>query len=502
MKTKFSKVRSLLGRSELILIFAAALLMGLPLFAAATSPQIQSELQAVARELQLSDQPYGGSEETDLANEGSDGAQGEEVSADSDTSTTINDQPAQETQDSAGDPAADSGDTGADETNTVSSDDTVEAGGYIGIEPFAVGATDFVGNFTDLQSAMTTGSTTRVIAIMNNITLTSPITVPAGRDITLVTNGTTNLQTGVHPTNARFTLFAPPGQAISSPTPANTTVAARSDINANRHIYISGNSTLNLVNIVIDGGNIPAASATPYGGGIQATANATVNMRGRSIIQNNQQIFGGGLLMASGTFSMTHNAEIVNNRVVSNFNSGTPGFALTPGTPPAGQQMPRWITLDSPAGTAGRNTVLGGGILLMSSAASMADTAQIRSNETRLTFVNTHSTFAYPTDPGPGSGQNPAALPGAPVAFTLADSGNGGGVYMDGGTFDMTGNAGIASNGAHGTFSTDVNGMAANFTRNSAGGGVFIRGGGLFSTSDPGPNHVHINANITRSTST
>jgi len=360
--------------------------------------------------------------------------------------------------------------------DTLLADEGASAG-IVDIAPLYAGATDTVTTFSALQIAMTSGSPTRIIAMSNDITLDNTITIPAGRDITLVSTGTTSLQTGVGA--PRNTLFAPLGEDISNPIPqggsiaANAGFAARSAVNGPRHITVEGGSTLSLVNIAICGSN-----RSNFAGGVQVSGTATtpsqLNMRGNSSIQNNQQVFGGGLFAYNAVLSMSSNAYIANNSATADFDSDAVGFSHLPASfDPAGNtNRGRHVSA-----ALGNHTVLGGGAFLMNSNTQMSDNAQIVDNEVSLTFSNSHAVTPLPPVNSPGGGANAAPLPAAPLAYEIRHCGSGGGAYVCGGQFSMQDNARISDNDTDNHAANNALGMRLEIHHVGVGGGIVLRNG-------------------------
>jgi len=447
-------------KKELLLAAVAILMLGLPIFASANHETIQS----VAAQLQ---EPF-----------------------------VSNYQPASEAADDETLLSSIEGfDTEAGTAEDYAVSNEAEYSDYdtselAGIAPLYAGADHVVTDVSQLQPLITAATSGPVVIAINaNLTLTAPLTIEAGRDVTLVSQGSDNLTSGTG--GPRRTIFAPPGTNITNPIPqggniaANMGFAARSAVNAPRHVYVSDGSALTLVNLVICASNV-----ADHGGGIEVSSAAgatgvnrsVLNIRGNAVIQNCQQVFGGGVLTSNALLNMSHNAQIAGNSASAVFNSDTVGFHNLPtqqDTPvPPDPNLGRFVNLAN-----GNNTILGGGVYMMdASEAEMQGTAQIRENAVALTFTNTHAIPLNP-DQGPGSGVNPNAIP-VTTSYTLNGSGNGGGVYMSDGNFTMQGSARIEQNQVTGAFTTNVDGMNLEINHNSSGGGIFLRNGAVFEMED------------------
>jgi len=197
-------------------------------------------------------------------------------------------------------------------------------------------------------------------------------------------------------------------------------------------------------------------------------------MRGNSIIQYNQQVFGGGLFTYNAILNMSSNAQIANNSATANFDSSAVGFSHLPASfDPAGNtNRARHVSA-----ALGNHTVLGGGAFLMNTNTQMSNSAQIAANEVSLTFSNSHVVTPLPPVNSPGSGENAAPLPTAPLAYEIRHCGSGGGAYVSGGQFSMQNSASILDNDTDNHLANNALGMRLEIHHVGVGGGIVLRDG-------------------------
>ena len=196
-----------------------------------------------------------------------------------------------------------------------------DTGGSMGIAPFSAfpTTTTTVTNEPGLRNAVTglpiNGQL--LIWIQGNIPLNGAnaalarIDISGGRTIAIVSAGT-NLTN--HTGANRFTITA-----------QGTALGTGETTGAGRHFNVSGNSTLLLSNIILDGGR-GALTQNQARGGIQLTG-SRLYMHPNTIIRNNRspdvgQQGGGGVLAQSGSTFTMHGGHIYNNRTINAHGGG------------------------------------------------------------------------------------------------------------------------------------------------------------------------------------
>ncbi|MCL2404674.1 MAG: hypothetical protein FWC92_03900 [Defluviitaleaceae bacterium] len=200
--------------------------------------------------------------------------------------------------------------------------------GYAGIMPLASGQPP---TFTIVTLAAPFGTTewnaaigpsgNRVIAVPQNVTITTAVTIPAGRNIIITTTGT-NLQ-GANPAISHA-LPAPAPVTLSRGPNSGTTTAGR-------HFIVGDGATLTLNNITLNGGvtdNTPALNRGGVVVGSSTVANITrgtlILGRGATIINcgwsNNSgagiDVNGGGITQPA---NVSHLYMHPGSRVANNF---------------------------------------------------------------------------------------------------------------------------------------------------------------------------------------
>ena len=231
-----------------------------------------------------------------------------------------------------------------------------------------------------------------------------------GGTITGNTVANTNHGGGVYMLNGTFDMT---GGEISGNTAANN----------GGGVYQTGGT------FTMSGGAVRGNTATGDGGGVYVNGSGTLDMGGESVVSGNVSgnyasvfdIYGGGVYVDGGTFTMSGSAAIRGNQAYRNSYGGgvyayNSTITMTGGTI-GGEES------DANTATYGGGVYQDGGTFIMSG-------GKITGNKTKVT-------------------------------------GNGGGVYQTGGTFTMNGSAAVRGN-----------------TANIKGGGVYTDGGGTLSMSD------------------
>ena len=332
-----------------------------------------------------------------------------------------------------------------------------QGSGYIGFMPFALNPPGGFSVVTlpapfDLpawNNVFNNNPGNLVISVPQTFDLAGTVTIPAGRNIIIVSQGT----------NLNSNLDIPPV------APA-TTVTINRTVTAGRHFNVAAGSTLTLSHIVLNGG-IPPVGV--FRGGI-SLGDSHLIMRMGSVISGNRGLIGGAVgLGGSSSLHMTENAAIRGN----NANNGG-GIAVSTAGGSTVRMSGNSIVENN------ISTIPGGGINLFPNTASVLtieDNAQIigNSNETSsggglstgvTTIVNMYGGIIEGNF-GPFGGG--IATSGAVNMHGGTIQGNsspiGGGIaVVGGGTFTMTG--GVIRN------NRNTLGSSNPITE---GGGVFVR---------------------------
>jgi uncharacterized repeat protein (TIGR02543 family) len=175
---------------------------------------------------------------------------------------------------------------------------------------FAAGAPDVsVDTETTLQEAITNAEESITIAIVKDIILSTAINIPAGKDITLVSEKTEGFWKLIGANNHDTITIEDNGVLT-----LNSIIVTHKQGETGHGIVINTDGTLNLY-----GGEISDNYYTDlYGGGV--LTHGTFNMYGGTIYNNIAKWYGGGVYN-TGTFKM-YDGEITNNKLTVNNNGG------------------------------------------------------------------------------------------------------------------------------------------------------------------------------------
>ena len=242
-------------------------------------------------------------------------------------------------------------------------------------------------------------------------------------------------------------------------------------------VYVYGKFTMN------GGAKISGNTAT-YGGGVYVYNSGEFNMRGGSITNNKANksknnsmgggvyVYGGGTLnMSGGKFTMSGGAISVNTATSNGGGVYVGGSGST-------------FTMNGNASITGNTAKNGGGVGVYSGATfEMNGNASITDNTAQKDSQNNGGNGG-----GVYEGGGTFNMSGGEISVNTATS-NGGGVYVGGGTFNMSGGS-ITSNHAaddtygggvyvdtHGTFNMSGTASITNNTAKNGGGGVYVSGG-------------------------
>ena len=263
------------------------------------------------------------------------------------------------------------------------------------------------------------------------------------------------------------------------------------------HMY-SGTFTL-------EGGEISNNTASVDGGGVYMIYDCNFTMSGMVKISDNTASSGGGVCVATGTFTMS-NGEISGNTASSGGGvcvhaDGT--FTMEDGK----------ISGNTSSGNGGG--VYATGIFTMSNGEISGNTANNNGGGVSVYNSTNNITTSFTMEGGEISGNTAGSYGGGVCVFTSGTgnatftmtggviSGNtapvsGGGVNVSaGGTFTMSGTAKISGNtgggvyvsgsgNSYGTFTMSDGTISGNTSSNGYGGGVLVSGGGTFFTKTGG----------------
>ena len=193
-----------------------------------------------------------------------------------------------------------------------------------------------------------------------------------------------------------------------------------------RVMYIGGNATVTLENITLTDG---VTATYDNGGGVYVAENGTLNMNSGATIQNCEasEGYGGGVYVAeNGTLNMYSGA------IIASCEAGLGGGVhVAMGT----FEMSGSANIESCCATSGDYDTYGGGVYVGGGIFTMSDTATIQS--CNVTNTNTEKKYdgggVYVTFSGE------FIMSGGEISECNAQ--NGGGVYLDDGTFEMSGSA-------------------------------------------------------------
>ena len=217
-------------------------------------------------------------------------------------------------------------------------------------------------------------------------------------------------------------------------------------------VYVGSGGTFNMY-----GGDITGNSAN-FGGGVYVERNGTFNMYDGTITGNNADIGGGVYVETSGKFIMKNTASVKNN-TIGYGSTGGAGVYVNGGT------FEMYDTASVTNNTVNNiNGSSGGGVYVNGGTFEMHNSASVTGNKATNgtlngggVYVNGSGTFAM---------NNSASVSGN-------TANQGGGVYVESGTFNMN-DGKISGNKAK-------NDKASNDTN---GGGVFVNKSGTFNMND------------------
>ena len=217
-------------------------------------------------------------------------------------------------------------------------------------------------------------------------------------------------------------------------------------------VYVGSGGTFNMY-----GGDITGNSAN-FGGGVYVERNGTFNMYDGTITGNNADIGGGVYVETSGKFIMKNTASVKNNTI---------GYGSTGGA----------------------------GVYVNGGTFEMYDTASVTNNT--VNNINGSSGGGVYVNGGTFEMHNSASVTGNKATNGTL---NGGGVYVNGsGTFAMNNSASVSGNTANqgggvyvesGTFNMNDGKISGNKAKNDKaskdtnGGGVFVNKSGTFNMND------------------
>ena len=228
------------------------------------------------------------------------------------------------------------------------------------------------------------------------------------------------------------------------------------------------------------------AKSNKYGGGVYVNNGGTFNMYGGSITNNKADI-GGGVYVKSGTFNM-YGGTIENN--TSSMGYGKLSFGG------AGVYMESGNFIMKNAASVTKNTIGygstgGAGVYVSGGKFEMNDNASVTGNIADNSSGSS-GCGVYVSGNGTFEMNNNASVTGNKTKNNSSGTLNGGGVYVNGGTFNMNdgvirGNAATNNGGGvyvnRGTFNMNDGAISGNEATNNKptnttyGGGVYVNGG-------------------------
>ena len=323
-----------------------------------------------------------------------------------------------------------------------------------------------IGSWDALKTAMTSQDTNLTLTLTSNIDSDAPLTIPAGKTVTLDLAGH-NLNRGLSESNPEVNghVIEVTGGTLtlkdSSTGGAGQITGGSSKDNDAESVYrgaggvLVSSGTFNMEGGTIIGNTFTKTGTGNYGAGGVLVCNGTFHMSGGSIADNtNTGSHGGGVFVNTGTsFSMSGDSSITRNHA----DDGEGGGVFSSGT----------FTMSSNATISGNSAKRGGGVCSYS------------------TFTMNDGTISGNTATENGGGINASgtfSMTGGNITGNHADNGEGGGVYVGAPSATMTGvtiSGNIAKNGAGMSVHVTCNMTNCNISDNTATGD----GGGVWSNS-------------------
>ena len=323
-----------------------------------------------------------------------------------------------------------------------------------------------------LRKANPGGNYNGTIMVSGATTITNEVQVKSGETLTVKGTGT-----GASITNDKGRVFnIASGGSLT--LRENITLTGTNDTGNGGAVYVNGGTFTMKADSKITG------SSASYGGGVYVDSKGTFTMGGGTISENNASgtgASGGGVCISSGTFTMSGGAVISGNTATS---SGGGVFVSE-----SGDFIMEGGTIGGTGGGSPNSAENGGGVYIFEGTFTMSGSAVISGN-------NASSSSSSSSSSGGGvyvSTDGIFTMEGGTIGGSDGASANsaqyGGGVYVNGGEFEMTGTAILQGNtatthggGVHilsgGTFTMNggtIGGTAANTA--TYGGGVFVSGG-------------------------
>jgi hypothetical protein len=296
-------------------------------------------------------------------------------------------------------------------------------------------------------------------------------------------------------------VFSTKGAVVQGAGAGSTTITNANQANTST-VAVTGAVTVSLSDLTITGGNNNSAG----GGGVRVgtfggsvAASLTLN---RVTVSGNTGILGGGVAAYSGTFTATEstigtntstgnnaagagvyslgNTTLTNTAVTGNTASGT-GSNLGGGIAAAGT-----LTINGTSSVTGNKASTQGGGIYANAANLTISGATVSNNQT--TAAGSAGGGAYNNAPSPA-----ASITGSRFRGTAANGGttsDGGGLYVNGGTTNLSGTTIQNSTATRNGVGIYVNAGAANLISGSTvqggnaganlGGGVYVAAAGTF----------------------
>ena len=251
-------------------------------------------------------------------------------------------------------------------------------------------------------------------------------------------------------------------------------------------VYVNG-GTLNLYSgQITQSYGQKGTDSNKYGGGVYVGAGGTFNMYG-GVITENSANYGGGVYVKSGTFNMDGGTITANNRNTSATGGGV--YVSNNGTFIMNNTASVTENKIGYGSTGGAGVYVNGGTFEMHNDASVADNT--------VNNINGSSGGGVYVNGGTFEMHNSASVTGNKATNGTL---NGGGVYVNGsGTFAMNNSASVSGNTANqgggvyvesGTFNMNDGKISGNKAKNDKasndtnGGGVFVNKSGTFNMND------------------
>ena len=256
-------------------------------------------------------------------------------------------------------------------------------------------------------------------------------------------------------------------------------------------VYVNG-GTLNLYSgQITQSYGQKGTDSNKYGGGVYVGAGGTFNMYG-GVITENSANYGGGVYVKSGTFNMD------GGTIKSNTSSGGYGTLSFGGAGVYVEASGNFIMNNTASVTEnkiGYGSTGGAGVYVNGGTFEMHDTASVTNNT--VNNINGSSGGGVYVNGGTFEMHNSASVTGNKATNGTL---NGGGVYVNGsGTFAMNNSASVSGNTANqgggvyvesGTFNMNDGKISGNKAKNDKasndtnGGGVFVNKSGTFNMND------------------